>query len=69
MHAKLTAILVTFLSLIQTFPAAQAQVPEDSLRAATRESYIFTYPLVMMYRTMYLQAIDENSPSFSGGMG
>ena len=39
------------------------------LRTAARDSYIFTYPLVMMYRTMYVQAIDGTSPSFSGGMG
>jgi Protein of unknown function (DUF1254) len=39
------------------------------MRDAARDSYIFTYPLVMMYRTMYLQAIDESSSTFSGGMG
>lgn len=39
------------------------------MRDAARDSYLFTYPLVMMYRTMYLQAIDQNSPTFSGGMG
>ncbi|MCL1586997.1 MAG: DUF1254 domain-containing protein [Actinomycetia bacterium] len=38
-------------------------------KAIAKEAYIFTYPLVMMYRTMYLQAIDASSSSYSGGFG
>ena len=45
------------------------QAEDTNMRDAARDSYLFTYPLVMMYRTMYLQAIDESSPTFSGGMG
>ena len=48
---------------------ASAQESDADLRSAARDSYIFTYPLVMMYRTMYLQAVDRSSPSFGGGMG
>ena len=44
-------------------------VSSDEARAIAREAYIFYYPLVMMYRTMYLQAIDPNSESYSGGFG
>lgn len=49
--------------------AAQDADPGTDLRSAARDSYIFTYPLVMMYRTMSLQAIDAASPSYAGGMG
>ncbi len=38
-------------------------------KAIAKEAYIFTYPLVMYYRTMYLQAIDTSSSSYSGGFG
>jgi hypothetical protein len=41
----------------------------DEARAVAKEAYIFNYPLVMMYRTMYLQAIDTKSTSYSGGFG
>ena len=49
--------------------AAQDKVTPDEARAIAKEAYIFNYPLVMMYRTMYLQAIDKDSKSFSGGFG
>ena len=44
-------------------------VTPDEARAIAKEAYIFSYPLVMMYRTMYLQAIDTGSTSYSGGFG
>jgi len=31
------------------------------LVAAAKDAYIFSYPMVMMYRSMYLQAIDEKT--------
>jgi len=41
----------------------------DQARKIAKEAYVFTYPLVMYYRTMYMQAIDANSSSCSGGFG
>jgi hypothetical protein len=38
-------------------------------RAIAKEAYTFAYPLVMYYRTMYMQAIDASSLSYSGGFG
>jgi hypothetical protein len=49
--------------------ATQGAITADSARAIARDAYIFTYPLVMYYRTMYVQAIDGTSASFSGGFG
>jgi len=53
-----------------TAPAAQTPTltPEDA-RAIAKEAYTFAYPLVMYYRTMYLQAIDPQSKSYGGGFG
>ena len=41
----------------------------DEAKAIAKEAYIFSYPLVMYYRTMYMQAIDPKSKSYSGGFG
>ena len=41
----------------------------DEAKAIAKEAYIFNYPLVMMYRTMYLQSIDTQADSYSGGFG
>lgn len=49
--------------------ASQVALEPDEARAIAKEAYLFTYPLVMYYRTMYLQAIDAQSDSFSGGFG
>ncbi|WP_162798458.1 DUF1254 domain-containing protein [Sulfitobacter sp. SK012] len=57
------------VTLFAATMGAGAQAQSTDLRIAARDSYIFTYPLVMMYRTMYLQAIEEGSPSYAGGMG
>jgi hypothetical protein len=47
----------------------QDKVTPDEAEAIAKEAYIFNYPLVMYYRTMYLQAIDTTSKSYSGGFG
>ncbi len=41
----------------------------ERVRALTSEAYIFSYPLVMNYATMYSQAIDATSPGYVGGFG
>jgi hypothetical protein len=54
-------------------PTQQDKAPDkvtpDEAKAIAKEAYIFNYPLVMMYRTMYLQSIDTQSKSYSGGFG
>jgi hypothetical protein len=65
----LSALIGAIVAVVLILPKAQAQAPDIELRSVARDSYVFTYPLVMMYRTMNMQAIDTSSPSFSGGMG
>jgi hypothetical protein len=57
------------ISSINLTATAQDKVAADEAGAIAKEAYIFNYPLVMMYRTMYLQAIDKDSKSFSGDFG
>ena len=53
----------------QELDSPKSELTDDEARAIAKEAYIFNYPLVMYYRTMYLQAIDKDSKSFSGGFG
>ncbi|MDR2919842.1 MAG: DUF1254 domain-containing protein [Tannerella sp.] len=39
----------------------------ERIQALTTQAYIFSYPLIMNYATMYKQAIDDASPSYVGG--
>ena len=41
----------------ETESAASAAASPEQLAATARDAYVFTYPLVMNYRTMYVQAI------------
>jgi hypothetical protein len=74
MKDKLTTIiaLAAALLILGCNPAstekAEAITPDEA-RTIAKEAYIFNYSMVMMYRTMYLQAIDTQSKSYSGGFG
>jgi hypothetical protein len=63
------ATLVCTAILFTTNVWAQGKVTPDEARKIAKEAYIFNYSMVMMYRTMYLQAIDPKSKSYSGGFG
>ncbi len=41
----------------------------ERIQALTTQAYIFSYPLIMNYATMYAQAIDASSSSYVGGFG
>ena len=70
MFSKVFFLIFTIVTFgqISHVLAAESPTPEEA-RAIAKEAYIFNYPLVMMYRTMWLQAIDPKSKSFSGGFG
>jgi hypothetical protein len=58
MKTTLTLLFATF-TIVATASRANAQqaITPEHARAIAKEAYIFTYPLVMNYRTMYMQAI------------
>ena len=66
-------VLLLFVALMASCAPTQenerGELSADEARSIAKEAYIFNYPLVMMYRTMYLQAIDSDSKSYSGGFG
>jgi hypothetical protein len=65
MRTKLFYLVVLFATLFTSGAWAQDKVTPDQAKAIAKEAYIFNYPLVMMYRTMYLQAIDTKSKSYT----
>ena len=65
----LLALLIPACAPEKTPANASDGVTADEARAIAKEAYIFSYPLVMYYRTMYMQAIDAKSKSYSGGFG
>ncbi len=44
-------------------------LPPERIQALTAQAYIFSYPLIMNYATMYKQAIDPASSEYVGGFG
>jgi len=67
MCSKIFASAIMSFMLLTSVASAQQNVTAAEARAIAREAYIFNYSLVMMYRTMYIQSIDTESGSYSGG--
>jgi hypothetical protein len=65
----LSALLSVCVALLATDTWAQDKVTPAEARNIAKEAYIFNYPLVMYYSTMYNQAIDTKSKSYGGGFG
>jgi hypothetical protein len=62
--------LATALACLLAFTSARAaEVTPAEARVISRDAYIFTYPLALQYRTMYVQAIDATSKEYVGGFG
>jgi len=65
--ARVTAVLC--FCLFGSIALAADKITPEEARSIAKEAYIFNFPLVMYYRTMYLQAIDPTSKSYNGGFG
>ena len=67
MKAKI-CILVSILALVLALPACQArgtrELTADEARAIAEEAYIYAYPMLMAYRSIYFSGIDTTSPFF-----
>ena len=55
---KIVAMSLALLCAGGIYSCGQDKLTDDEVRANAKEAYIFTYGLVMNYRTMYRQAID-----------
>lgn len=62
---SLSAILV-FSLLFGACHSKKEDLSKDEITNIAKEAYIYGVPFVLEYRTMYLQAIDQSSPSYIG---
>ena len=69
MKQKILKVLLIVMVMITGQVVNASDVTAKEARKIANEAYIFNYPLVMYYRTMYMQAIDTKSTSYSGGFG
>lgn len=64
------AILTTVTVLILLYGVAcKSSTPDitpDEARAIAKEAYIYGFPMVVNYKTMYMYALNENSPEYKG---
>lgn len=61
-HGKLVATLLLALSPLP----AQNTPPPDRVRAIAKEAYVYGYPMVQTYLTMYAFSIDKENPQYKG---
>lgn len=59
-RSSLSACLMGAM-LISTPGLAKDEITPDEARKIAKDAYIFSYPMVMMYRSMYQQALDSKS--------
>jgi len=60
----LCAACVCGTAIAQT-PAASP----DEIRAITRDAFIYAYPMLYNYKTLYVQAVDTSAKEYVGGFG
>ena len=59
------AVIFTIGSCLPTHSQAQELTPDEA-RAIAKDAYIYGFPLVMNYKTLYMYTIDEQSPEYKG---
>ena len=65
MIGKPTRLLLASLSILMSTGAwADFTATPTEARAIAKEAYLYGYPVVEMYKTLYTQAVDKKSPNF-----
>jgi hypothetical protein len=64
-----SAALLSLLTTGTCRSFADSKLTPSEARAIAKDAYIFSYPLVLHYRTMYLQAVDRSAKEYVGGFG
>jgi len=62
----LTMLIVAALSFSVACTSAAPDIAPDEARAIAKEAYIYGFPMVMNYKTMYAYALNEQSPDYKG---
>jgi len=65
---KFVALIIVLCLSGCTWNQDKPLTPAET-RAIAKDAYIFAYPLVLNYRTMYLQTVDSKATEYVGGFG
>ena len=65
MEARITAGVLLLLMLFGCGGETRTVVPEEA-QAIAREAYLYGFPMVMNYKTIYNYVIDKESPDYKG---
>ena len=66
MKSRIILLTITaVLSFVGCRPSIQKIAPEQA-REIAKEAYIYGFPLIMNYKTLYVNAIDKNSSDYKG---
>ncbi|MCK4993027.1 MAG: DUF1254 domain-containing protein, partial [Bacteroidales bacterium] len=63
-HSIYPLIVALLLSMVSCKP--EVKLTPDEAREIASEAYVYGFPMVVNYKTMYLYSIDENSPEYKG---
>jgi hypothetical protein len=62
----LIAAFAAPISMAQAPPTPEATADLARIRAIARDAYVFGFPMVETYKTMYAQAMDKDDPNYKG---
>ncbi len=70
-HKKNGLLLIAVVMLLLTGFLLKASCSQklspDEAKAIAKEAYIYGFPMVVNYKTMYMYVVDKNSPEYKGG--
>ncbi len=60
------AIVLSIALLVMTGCSANKGVTPEEAKEIAREAYIYGFPMIMNYKTMYMSTLNEESPEYKG---
>jgi hypothetical protein len=65
-NARLVVTAAILLIIAACTPSGQAPLQEEEAGAIATEAYVYGFPMVMNYKTMFQYTLDESSPEYKG---
>ncbi len=66
MKKPLSIFLLSVMILAMTGCKPEVKLTLDEAREIAREAYVYGFPMVVNYKTMYLYTLNEDSPEYKG---
>jgi len=67
--AATLALILAATVLCNTGAWAEEKISPEEAKQVAKEAFIYGFPMVVHYKTMFNYAVDENSPEYKGGFG